>query len=105
MPNNKDVKPHIFIGANGKTEKYTRPNPGGGDNKRIPEQNRQQHGTQLKAQLDQVNQSQQEIRTASESYDLDSGLGIQVAFESFSGVEMAVESLADARQGIELLNI
>jgi Subtilase family len=105
MASSKDIKPHIFLSTNGKAEKYTYPSTGGGSNKRIPEQNRQQHGAKLKAQLEQINQKQQEVLNASESYDLESGLGIQVAFESFFGVEMAVESLADATQGIELLNV
>jgi len=104
MANDKDAKPHIFIGSSGKAEKYIYPRTVV-INKQIPEQNRQQHGAQLRAQLDQVAQDQVEIDAASERYDLASTLGIQVAFESVPDVEMAVESLADATQGIELLNI
>ncbi len=105
MAGNTDVKPHIFLGANGKAERYTAPSRGGGSKKQIPDQDRLQHGTQLKSQLEQVHESQQELNSASVSYELESGLGIQVAFTSFPDVEMAVESLADARQGIELLNV
>ncbi len=104
MANNTDIKPHIFLGSIGKVEKYTHPGSGGGDTV-IPERNRQQHGGQLSAQLDQVKQQQQEIEAESEGYDLESGIGIQVAFESFPDVEMAVESLANATQGVELLNV
>lgn len=105
MAKNTDVKPHIFLGSNGKTEKYTYPRPVVIKKDPIPEQIRQQHAGQLKLQLEQVHESQQELNSASESYELESGLGIQVDFTSFPDVEMAVESLADARQGIELLNI
>jgi hypothetical protein len=47
-------------------------------------------------------QSQKE---EADSYEFESKLGIQVAVESFDGVEMAFESLADVRKGIELLNV
>lgn len=105
MAKNTDVKPHIFLGSNGLAEKYTYPRSVVIKKDPIPEQVRQQHGGQLKLQLEQVLESQEELNSASESYELESGLGIQVAFTSFPDVEMAVESLADARQGIELLNI
>jgi len=104
MANNKDVRSHIFLGSSGKATKYTYPR----DvitNREIPEQERQEHAASLKLQLEKVRQNQVEICADSEDHDLESGLGIQVAFDSFPGVEMAVESLADASQGIELLNV
>jgi hypothetical protein len=67
MAGNMDVKSHIFLGSNGKAEKYTAPSRGGGSKKPIPGQNRQQHGTQLKLQLEQVHESQQELNVASAS--------------------------------------
>lgn len=33
-----DVKSHIFLGSNGKAEKYTAPSRGGGSKKLIPDQ-------------------------------------------------------------------
>ena len=39
------------------------------------------------------------------SVGLEDGLGLQVEFESFPDVELAFESLARERQGIELLNV
>ena len=36
---------------------------------------------------------------------LEEGLGLQVEFESFPDIELAFESLARERQGIELLNV
>ena len=36
---------------------------------------------------------------------MDEGLGLQIEFESFPGVELAFESLARERSGIELLNV
>ncbi|MEE9413448.1 MAG: hypothetical protein V3V22_10400, partial [Methylococcales bacterium] len=105
MVSKKDLKSHIILGSTGKATKYTHPGSGGGEKIQVPAQNRQQHGAQLKSQIQVINQYQQEVSVASEDYELDSGLGIQVAFESFPDVELAIESLADVRQGVELLNV
>jgi hypothetical protein len=105
VANNKDVKPHIYLGANGKAEPFTSPSAGGGGEPDIPARNRQQHGGSLIGQLRQVEERQLAIHQEAEEYDLASVVGIQVEFESFPGVELAVESLADARQKIELLNV
>ena len=104
MADNRTVKPHIFLGANGQTARYIYPRTVVIKTV-IPERSRQQHFTMLKEQLDAVGEDQQAIISDSEQYELESRLGIQVAFDSFPGVEMAVESLADARQKIELLNV
>ena len=105
MADNKDVKPHFYLGSTGKPEAYTSPSSGGGSNAEIPERNRQQHGGELIGQLRQVEQQQVELHQEAESLELQSAIGIQVEFESFPGIELAVESLADARQKIELLNV
>ena len=44
-------------------------------------------------------------RNAQQSAGLEDGLGLQVEFESFPDIDMAFESLARERQGIELLNV
>jgi len=102
---NKDVKPHFFLGASGIPEAYTSAASGGGSSPVIPERNRQQHAGELFEQLREVEQQQTTLQQEAEPYDLHSPIGIQVEFESFPGIELAVESLADARQKIELLNI
>lgn len=105
MADNKDVKPHFYLGSTGTPEAYTSPSSGGGSNTVIPERNRRQHSGELLGQLRQVAQQQTVLHQESEAYELQSAIGIQVEFESFPGIELAVESLADARQKIELLNV
>jgi hypothetical protein len=102
---NKDVKPHIYLGSTGKPEPFTSPSSGGGDKPDIPIRNRQQHGHALISQLRTVEQQQAILKQESVSYDLESVIGVQVEFESFPGIELAVESLANAKQKIELLNV
>lgn len=104
MGDAKDTRPHIFLGATGKAEQYTA-TTGGGGGAEIPARNRQQHGAALRQQLDTIAAFQSEISEESKGYELESRVGIQVAFESFPGVELMIESLADARQQIELMNV
>lgn len=105
MAENKDVKPHIYLGSTGKPEPFTSPMTGGPRPPDIPTQNRQQHGGALMGQLHAVEQEQISLRQEADQVELESIIGIQVEFESFPGIELAVESLADARQKIELLNV
>ena len=62
----------------------------------IPERARAQHGRSLQRQL-------QEIQPIADAFE--HGLGIQIEFQSFPGIELAFESLARERSGIELLNV
>jgi hypothetical protein len=105
VADNKDVKPHFFLGSTGHAQSYTSPSAGGGGGSAIPAQNRQQHGNALLGQLREVEAQQELLQGEFEARGLESILGIQVEFESFPGVELAFESLADARQKIELLNV
>lgn len=105
MTDPKVFKPHIHLGATGKRESYTSPIQGGTRKTRVPYRNRQQHGQALLAQLQAVATQQAALAQEAEAYELESMLGIQVEFQSFPDVDLAVESLADARQHIELLNV
>lgn len=71
----------------------------------IPERDRQRHGAALQRQLREVHQHADVARDAQQSAGLDEGLGIPIEFESFPGIELAFESLARDRSGIELLNV
>ncbi len=104
MAENQDVKPHFYLGPTGKAEPFTSTSRGGRPPD-IPARNRQQHGGALIGQLRQVEQRQAVLHEEAEAHELESTIGIQVEFESFPGIELAVESLADARQKIELLNV
>ncbi len=105
MADNKDLKPHIFIGKNGKLEKYTSPSKGGGGGIVIPPRDRSTQAANLQSQLNQVAQMQTHLVEQAGSLGLESVMGLQVTFESFPNIKMAIESLADAKQKIELLNV
>ncbi|ABS10390.1 S8 family peptidase [Shewanella baltica] len=104
MSLNNGAKPHIFLGRNGTSLPYTYPKKVI-INKDIPEKHRPTHGAAIQSQITLVKKFQAQLEQKAAQYELESRLGIQVAFESFPGVELAVESLADAVQGIELLNV
>lgn len=104
MADNQDVKPHFYLGPTGKAEPFTSTSSGPREPE-IPARNRQQHGGALIGQLRQVEERQAALHEEAEALELQSSIGIQVEFESFPGIELAVESLADARQKIELLNV
>tara|TARA_R110001599_G_scaffold210763_2_gene408103 strand:+ start:2432 stop:4936 length:2505 start_codon:yes stop_codon:yes gene_type:complete len=103
--NSKNNKPHIFLGSTGKAENYTAPKSPRGPAPKTPAQVRSTHSQHLLNNLTAVAASLPLQKEEAGSYELQTKLGIQVAFESFDGVEMAIESLADARSGIELLNV
>ena len=96
---------HIYLGATGKAESYTSPSSGGPGSPDVPERNRQQHGSALLAQLRTVEAEQARLSQEPEARDLESPIGIQVEFEGFPDVGLAVASLADARSRIELSNV
>lgn len=105
MAESTDVKPHIYLGSTGKPEAFTSPSTGGGPKRDIPAQNRQQHGNAFLGQLQRIDERQAALKQEAEAQELESVIGIQIEFESFPGIELAIESLADARQKIELLNV
>jgi len=100
----KDVRPHFYLGSTGKAEPFTSTSRGG-RRPDVPTRNRQQHGGALIGQLLQVKERQAALHEEAEAYELESIVGIQVQFESFPNVQLAVESLADARQKVELVNV
>ena len=69
----------------------------------IPERDRAWHGGELLRQIDNLKIDAHATREAKP--DIDDRLDLQVEFESFPDVEMAFESLARERSGIELLNV
>ena len=103
--NSNNNKPHIFLGSTGKTESYKSPASGGGGGITTPPQDRASHSQSLLNDLASVSTCIESQKAQADTYDLESKFGIQVVFESFDGVEMAIDSLADARKGIELLNV
>lgn len=105
MEDNERTRRHIYLGRTGKAESYTSTASGGPKTPEIPPRNRQQHGGTLKSQLQTVSDEQQRLSQEAVAYDLESRIGVQIEFESFPGIELAVQSLADARSRIELMNV
>ncbi len=68
-------------------------------------QDRARHGGLLLRQIEELRIEAARASEAQREAGLEDGLGLQVEFESFPDIELAFESLARERQGIELLNI
>ncbi len=71
----------------------------------VPVRGRQQHSRGLLEQLAEVQSSSESAVVAQHDSGMSEGLGIQVEFESFPGIDLAFESLARENSGIELLNV
>ncbi|MFH7321601.1 S8 family peptidase [Desulfurivibrio sp. D14AmB] len=95
---------HIILDGVTETERFRRPlqriEPS-----QIPARNRQQHGNFLLGQLNALQSTMEHARQLQEMAGLEGGFGLQVEFESFPDIELAFESLARERGGIELLNV
>jgi len=92
--------PHLLVEGFTETERYRRPGSGR-DRFNPPPRNRVSHGAMLQEQLAIVReQSSLHRRSEGRHYR-----GIQVEFESFPDVALAVESIARESAGIELLNV
>lgn len=71
----------------------------------VPNRNRNQHGRALLRQIEVLHPQVSVARDVQEAAGLEEGFGLQVEFESFPDIELAFESLARERSGIELLNV
>lgn len=95
---------HFLLERVTETEAYRYPGGGDGGSK-IPYRDRRRHGGALRDQMDRVRAEAEDARDAQLQAGMEEGLGLQVEFESFPDVELAFESLARERSGIELLNV
>lgn len=95
---------HFVLGGVTETEPYRppriRPEP-----TVIPERDRVQHGGALLRQIDELKPHADQAQSAQQDSGIAQGWGIQVEFESFPDIELAFESLARERSGIELDNV
>ncbi|MDV6317836.1 S8 family peptidase [Chromohalobacter sp. HP20-39] len=98
-------KPHFLLTDNAFSDPYRSPPAGGGDDNKIPDRDRKQHGNALLNQLQTLQPTLSEARKEQEEAGIEEGFGLQVEFESFPDIELAFESLARERSGIELLNV
>jgi len=105
MANGTDErKRHFILEGVTEAEAYRSPQQGGG-RPAVPERDRAGHGGALRGQLEALRTDAAAAREAQQAVGLEEGLGLQVEFESFPDIELAFESLARERSGIELLNV
>ena len=96
-------KPHFILSNTSKPEPFRRPGGGGGGGG-VPPRERRAHGQGLLQQFESLKPKFEEVRSNQEEVGLEEGFGLQIEFESFPDIELAFESLAKERSGIELLN-
>jgi hypothetical protein len=97
-------KRHFILEGTAETERFRSPQQGGGGFT-VPDRNRNQHGGALLRQIEALRPQVTAAREVQEAAGLEEGFGLQVEFESFPDIELAFESLARERSGIELLNV
>ncbi len=94
---------HFFL--DGVTETEPVRSRGGGSQAPIPARDRAEHGGALRARIEALRPDAAAAREAQQAAGINDGLGLSVKFESFPDIELAFESLARERSGIELLNV
>jgi hypothetical protein len=87
-------RPHFLIDGSGETHLFSSPRQGRGAGP-VPPRDRPTHAASLRAELAQAMPTGEE----------DAPTRLQLEFQSFEGIELATESLARDRSGIELLNV
>ncbi len=95
---------HFILEGVTEVEPYRSPQEGGG-RPTIPARDRQRHGAGLMRQLGELQSEAEAARVAQQDAGLEEGFGLRIEFESFPDIELAFESLARDRSGIELLNV
>lgn len=105
MPDTGDQrKRHFILDGTAQTESFRSPQQGGGGVS-VPDRDRNRHGNALLRQLEALRPQLASARETQAAAGLEEGFGLQVEFESFPDIELAFESLARERSGIELLNV
>ena len=94
---------HFIIEGFAETQPYRSPQQFGGSAV-VPVRDRARHGQGLQRQVEALRHQADAARDAQQAAGLDD-LGLRVEFESFPDIELAFESLARERPGIELLNV
>ena len=100
----EEIHRHFILEGVTETEPFSSPQQGG-SRPVVPERNRDEHGLMLLRQVEGLRVSMETAVEAQSNAGMEEGLGIQVEFESFPEIELAFESLARERSGIELMNV
>ena len=95
---------HFILEGVTRPEPYRSPRQGGGGSN-VPGRDRVRHGRALQDQIYQLRAEADSARETQLDAGIVDGLGLQIEFESFPEVELAFESLARERSGIELRNV
>ena len=104
MDENRNPRRYHFVLSNtSHTEPYSSKNKGGG--KKPLDLDRASHGKALLGQLSELKTIAEHAKSQQQQAGINSGLGLQIQFSSLPDVELAIQSLSDARHGIELLNV
>ena len=101
---NQQRRPHLFPHDTRSTEGYTA-KKAVVVKAAVPPQPRVQHAQELRTQFAQVEAAQLQRVAEQRAAEVQTAIGIQIEFQSQQGVELAAESLARDRQGIELMNV
>lgn len=104
MANNDFDKPHFFLNSTAIPKNFTA-HGGGGSKSTPPRESRFLHSQKLRGDLETISTNFDTLKYEAEAASLEMGLGIQIEFESFPDIEMAVESLAYTPKKIDLLNV
>lgn len=99
----QDKRPHFVLSNTSEAKSFTA--YGGGGQQYVPELPRTQHGASLQAQLQTVKTIAKQVAATQHYMGLESGVGLQIQFQSQPGIALAFESLANETQHIELLSI
>ena len=94
---------HFFLNNVTETEPFR--SRGMGQRRDVPVRNRQKQSAGLRGQLAEVQASSESAAIVQRDAGMSERLGISVEFESFPDVDLAFESLARERSGIELRNV
>lgn len=95
---------HFILQNNGQAESFASP-PRIIDTKQMPARDRNKHGGALLGKLQQLKPILATAVEEQRQAGIEEGLGLQIEFESFPDVELAVKSLESQRSGIELRNV
>lgn len=96
---------HFLLGNLAESEPF-RPPKRKIDAPTLPTRDRQVHGSRLLGQIGQLTPVMEKASQIQAAAGLEEGsLGLRIEFESFDDIELAFESLARERAGIELLNV
>lgn len=97
-------KRHFILEGTAESEPYARP-PRPIEQPPLPGRNRQGHGAALLAQLESLRPQFEMARSTQEAAGFDEGFGLQIEFESFPDIELAIQRLDRTGAGIELRNV